>query len=200
MNPAIRNKLIALAVAISGAGGAFVIVDGKKTEVAPEIHLAMEIGAYYESSGKHIGVPYIDKIGKGQPLTVCNGVTGPQVIAGKYYTKDDCRRLELPIYQAKTKEAEAMFINWPEYNIWVRASLIDMIYNLGANALKQSTLVAKANTGDLIGACKQMGRWVRGTVNGQRVTLQGLVDRRVTTEQLCAEWGRDGHFSAGVTP
>jgi lysozyme len=106
--------------------------------------------------------------------------------------------LELPIYQAKTKEAEAMFRYWPEYNIWVRASLIDMIYNLGAEAIKKSTLLAKANAGDLIGMCKQMGRFVYGTVNGKKVKMNGLGDRRQTTEELCVQWGRDGHFSAGL--
>ena len=198
MNPSIRNKLIAALVAMSAAGGAYVTVGDTKQPVAPEIMLAMELGSFYESSGRHIGVPYVDKIGKGQPLTVCNGVTGPQVVAGKYYTKEDCQRLELPIYTAKAKEAQAMFRHWDTYNVWVRASLIDMIYNLGATAVKQSTLTAKANAGDLIGACKQMGRWVRGTVNGKSVVLHGLVDRRETTEELCAQWGRDGHFSAGL--
>ena len=48
------------------------------------------------------------------------------------------------------------------------------------------------------GACEQMPRWVRGTVAGQKVTLPGLVDRRGTTRELCAEWGRDGHFSSSV--
>lgn len=198
MNPAIRNKLIAAFVAMSAAGGAYVTIGDTTQPVAPEIMLAMELGSFYESSGRHIGVPYVDKIGKGQPLTVCNGVTGPQVVAGKYYTKEDCQRLELPIYAAKAKEAQAMFRYWETYNVWVRASLIDMIYNLGPTAVKQSTLTAKANAGDLIGACKQMGRWVRGTVNGKSVVLPGLVDRRETTEELCAQWGRDGHFSAGL--
>ena len=40
--------------------------------------------------------------------------------------------------------------------------------------------------------------WVRGTVAGQKVTLPGLVDRRATTQELCAEWGRTGHFSEHI--
>jgi lysozyme len=43
-----------------------------------------------------------------------------------------------------------------------------------------------------------MPRWVYGTVAGQRAKLPGLVDRRDTTRELCADWGRDGHFSAGL--
>ena len=34
------------------------------------VKLAMVLGSYYESSGKHIGTPYIDRVGRGQPLTV----------------------------------------------------------------------------------------------------------------------------------
>jgi GH24 family phage-related lysozyme (muramidase) len=77
----------------------------------------MDIGAYYESSGRHIGTPYVDKVGKGQPLTVCNGVTGPEVVAGRYYTKTDCMRLELPMYLAAEAAAKRMFRHWSTYNV-----------------------------------------------------------------------------------
>jgi lysozyme len=73
-----------------------------------------------------------------------------------------------------------------------------MVYNLGPSVLDGTTLVRLGNAGDLVGMCEQMPRWVRGTVNGQKVVLPGLVDRRATTRELCAEWGRDGHFSAGL--
>ena len=32
---------------------------------SPAVKIAMVMGSYYESSGKHIGTPYIDKLGKG---------------------------------------------------------------------------------------------------------------------------------------
>jgi len=73
-----------------------------------------------------------------------------------------------------------------------------MIYNLGAPALQGSALVAKGNAGDLVGMFEQMPRWVRGTVNGQKTALPGLVVCRDATRELCAERGRDGHFSAGL--
>ena len=44
------------------------------------VKIAMLMGHKYESSGKHIGTPYVDKLGKGQPLTVCNGITGKGVV------------------------------------------------------------------------------------------------------------------------
>lgn len=190
----LRNKLLQLALGFAVGATTYVAVD-QPAKPSQAVQLAMELGAHYESSGRHIGVPYVDKLGKGQPLTVCNGVTGPEVVAGRYYSKDDCYRLELPKYLQAERAAKRMFKHWGAYNVWVQASFIDMIYNLGAPAVQGSTLLALANDGDLDGACAQMPRWVRGTVNGQSVRLPGLVDRRTTTAELCRDWGRDGHFS-----
>ena len=196
MKDAIKSRLLQAAMAIAmGAAG---VVTYQAQQPSAAVLLAMELGSHFESSGRHIGTPYVDRLGKGQPLTVCNGVTGAEVVAGKRYTPDDCKRLELPRYIAAEREARALFTHWPSYNPWVRASIIDMIYNLGAPALQGSALQRLANAGDLAGACQQMPRWVRGTVNGQKVALPGLVDRRATTAELCAEWGRTGHFSEHI--
>lgn len=198
MKEVIRKRLLNAALAISiGAAGVF---GGSQlsSPPSPEVVLAMELGSYAESSGRHIGMPYVDKVGKGQPLTVCNGITGEGVVAGRYYTPDDCKKLELPRYLAAERDAKRLFKFWPSYNPWVRASIIDMFFNLGTPALASSTLLAKANAGDFIGMCQQMPRWVRGTVNGKSVVLGGLVERRSITEELCLEWGKDGHFSAGL--
>lgn len=197
MNAALRNKLLALAASLALAGGtAYVAGLQPSTEVA----LAMELGAHFESSGRHIGTPYVDRLGRGQPLTVCNGITGAEVVAGRYYSPEDCKRLELPRYREAEKLAKARLRHWDTYNPWVRASFIDMVFNLGSSALDGTTIQRLANAGDLAGACEQMPRWVYGTVNGQRTRLPGLVERRGTTRELCAEWGRAGHFSAGVAP
>jgi lysozyme len=200
MKDAIRTRLLqaATAIIIGAAGGVATHQAANPPKPSAAVVLAMELGAYYESSGRHIGTPYVDKLGKGQPLTVCNGITGREVVAGRYYTREDCRRLELPRYQAAEREAARLFSHWASYNVWVRASIIDMLYNLGAPAIEDSTLLRLANAGNLDAACAQMPRWVRGTVNGQSVVLPGLQDRRATTAELCAEWGRDGHFSEGL--
>lgn len=199
MNEIVKKRLLAAAVALSaGAGGIATQYATQAPQPSPAVVLAWEIGAHYESGGRHIGKPYVDKLGKGQPWTVCHGVTGKEVDPARYYSPEDCRRLELPKYLAAERAAAGLLRHWPTYNLWVRASFIDMTYNLGADALQGSTLQRLANDGDLGGACMQMPRWVRGTVNGQKVPLPGLVDRRDTTQELCAEWGRTGHFSKGL--
>lgn len=196
MKDVIKKRLMQTALAISVAAAGGVATHQAAQQPSAEVQLAMVLGSHYESSGRHIGTPYVDKLGKGQPLTVCDGVTGPEVVAGRTYTPDDCKRLELPKYLEAERLAKAAFRYWSTYNAWVRASIIDMVYNLGPSVLDDTTIVRKANAGDLLGACEQMSRWVRGTVNGQSVVLDGLVDRRATTRELCVDWGRDGHFSA----
>lgn len=202
MKTALRNRLVQAALAIATAAGGMAATH-YANQPSPAVLLAMELGSYYESSGRHIGVPYVDKAGKGQPLTVCNGITGPEVVAGRYYSREDCRRLELRRYQAVERWAKRAFAHWSTYNIWVQASMLDMAFNLGEGAVEGSTLMRLANAGDLEGACEQMPRWVRGTVDGRSVVRPGLVDRRGATRELCAQWGRDGHFSvellAGVS-
>ena len=190
----LRSKLLQVAMGLAVGATTYVAID-QPAKPSQAVQLAMELGAHYESSGRHIGVPYVDRLGAGQPLTVCNGVTGPEVVAGRYYSKEDCYRLELPKYLEAERAAKRLFKHWAAYNHWVQASFLDMLYNLGEAKVAGSSLLRLANAGDLEAACAQMPRWVRGTVNGQSVALPGLVDRRTTTAELCRDWGRDGHFS-----
>lgn len=197
MKEMLKRRLLdaAVALTIGAAGGVATHYAVQGPPPSDAVVLAMELGAHYESSGRHIGTPYVDKLGKGQPLTVCNGVTGKGVVAGRHYTPDDCKRLELPRYIEAERQARAALQHWRTYNTWVQASFIDMIYNVGPSVLDGTTLARLANAGNLTGACEQMPRWVRGTVGGKSVVLPGLVDRRGATRELCIEWGRDGHFS-----
>lgn len=193
----LKQRLLAAAFSLSAAaGGGFFLYQSDQPSAA--VVLAHEIGSFYESSGKHIGTPYVDRLGKGQSWTVCNGVTGPAVDPKRSYSPADCQVLEMAILQRSERAARGMFLYWDDYNVWVQASIVDMLYNLGDASLVSSTLLRKANAGDLDGACAEMARWVFGTVNGQRSRLQGLVNRRATTQELCAQWGRDGHWSASL--
>ncbi len=106
--PKLASRLAALVLVAGLSGGAFVAQQvsdealrdeyvravAADADTSPAVKIAMVMGSYYESSSKHIGTPYIDRAGRGQPLTVCNGVTGAGVVAGRYYTPADCYRLE----------------------------------------------------------------------------------------------------------
>ena len=193
---------LAAMVASMGAGGGVYLAEQERTSqlqteylqtvaadtsTSDAIKLAMVLGSYYESSFRHIGTPYVDKLGKGQPLTVCNGITGAGVVAGRYYTPADCYRLEVGRY----REAEAYLQRTaaPAYqraNVLQQATFLDFIHNKGTGAFASSTMRRKLIAGDTVGACRENERWNRGTVKGVSVVLPGLKIRADANSDLCA--------------
>lgn len=152
------------------------------------VKVAMVMGSYYESSYKHIGTPYIDKLGKGQPLTVCNGVTGAGVIAGRYYTPADCYRLERKRYiDAERYVVSDAGTAYTGATVLQQATLLDFVFNVGAGAWSGSTMRRKLLSGDVIGACRENPRWNKGTVNGVLTVLPGLIARRAANAEICEE-------------
>jgi len=65
--------------------------------------------------------------------------------------------------------------------IGMKIALVSWTYNVGAGAACKSTLVRKANAGDLVGACNEPPRWNRG---GGRV-IHGLSNRRGAERAMC---------------
>lgn len=73
----------------------------------------------------------------------------------------------------------------PAVPVEVRASLLDLAYNAGTDAVCRSSAVRKANAGDLRGACDEQLRWNKATVAGKVVELPGLTKRRQAARELC---------------
>lgn len=176
MNPTLRNRLIA-------AGGAGTLA------------IAGVLQAWYEGEGPTarepngavLSIPYKDPVGV---WTVCRGVTGPEVVPTKRYATAECRALEAKHLAIAEAHARRYITAYDQLNKWQQAALIDWFYNLGANSSTlNSTLRAKFNAGDIEGGCDELSRWVKGRVKGELVTLNGLVDRRGTGEELCLRWG-----------
>lgn len=199
----LAGRLLALAI-LTGAGGTavFVATDaateaGLRDEyvqavardqaVSQAVKIAMVMGSFYESSGKHIGTPYVDKNGRGQPLTVCNGITGREVVAGRYYTPADCYAMERGRYLQAEREAQALLPRWSTYSDLTRATFIDFVWNKGSGALATSTMLRLANAGNLAAACEQMPRWNKGTVAGVLKVLGGLQLRGDANGELCID-------------
>lgn len=130
--------------------------------------LSMDEGTRYK--------PYRDL---GGVWTVCQGVTGEDVILGKTYTKQECKQLLdkhiLIAGQAVLSCAEAP-LNQYQYDAFVRFT-----YNVGGDAFCKSTLVKKLNEGDYTGACNQLQRWVY--IDGK--FSKGLKKRRESERKLC---------------
>ena len=202
---ALRVGLMALAALMAGGGGYMVAerdqfdaqamaeqneyIRALATDLGTSdaAKIAMVMGSYYESSYRHIGRPYTDKLGKGAPLTVCNGITGPHVVAGRYYSAAECYGLEKARYLASEAAAKRLFRFWDRYTALQQAVFIDFIHNKGEAALAASTLLRKANAGGVIGACRENPRWNRGTVNGVSVVLPGLQSRGDANGEICEE-------------
>ena len=198
--PQLRAGIAALMIALGGGYAAYTQIDRDTTELlrnqyvqavaadkgtSDAVKVAMVMGAYYESSYRHIGTPYVDKLGKGQPLTVCNGITGAQVVPGRYYTPADCYRLERARYVSNEAHLKDTLPKWDIYTVLQQATFIDFLHNKGSGAFDGSTMRRKLLAGDVVGACRENVRWNRGTVNGALTVLPGLKVRADANAELC---------------
>lgn len=196
----LKAGIAALTIALGGGYAAYTHIDGETTallrnqyvqavaadkKTSEAVKVAMVMGAYYESSYKHIGTPYIDRLGKGQPLTVCNGITGSAVVKGRYYTPADCYRLERAKYVSNEAHLKDTLPKWNGYTVLQQATFTDFLHNKGTGAFEGSTMRRKLLAGDVVGACRENVRWNRSTVNGASVVLPGLKVRADANAELC---------------
>lgn len=132
---------------------------------------------------EHEGVeyrPYKDVAGV---WTVCQGITGTDVILGKVYTQRECDLLlmkHLSIHRAAVDKA--LKVDVP---VSTRAALYSLSYNIGTNAMRNSTVIRRMNRGDIRGGCEALSMWNKITVNGKKVVSKGLVNRRNAEINLC---------------
>lgn len=110
--------------------------------------------------------------------TVCYGETkgvGP----GDSYSKAECDAMlarEVKLYEAQLDRCLTA-----DVPAGMKIALVSWTYNVGGGAACSSTLVRKANAGDLKGACNELPRWNRA---GGRV-INGLTNRRASERELC---------------
>jgi lysozyme len=118
---------------------------------------------------------YIDVVGI---WTVCYGET-KGVRPGDSYSKAECDAMlarEILAYEAALDRC----LKHP-VPVGMKIALVSWTYNVGAGAACKSTLVRKANAGDLTGACNELPRWNKA---GGRVWA-GLVNRRGAERAMC---------------
>jgi len=58
------------------------------------------------------------------------------------------------------------------------AAILSLTFNIGVGAFLGSTVLKRINAGDKEGAAEAITWWNKATVNGQKVSVQGLVNRR----------------------
>ncbi len=63
-------------------------------------------------------------------------------------------------------------------------ALVSLIFNIGEENWKRSTVLRKLNAGDKIGAANAFELWTKAFVNNELVSLDGLVRRRAAEKSL----------------
>lgn len=111
-------------------------------------------------------------------VTACTGHTGPDVKMGQRYTRAQCEEL---LYRDLSSHADALNCIRVPLTDHQRAAFVSFAFNVGTGAFCKSTLVRKANAGDITGACAELSRWVMA--DGRE--LPGLVKRRAAERALC---------------
>lgn len=104
-------------------------------------------------------------------LTIGYGTTGPLVHLDSVWTKEQA---EVTMRADAAKCIDSVLKLSPNVRGTTLMALADFVYNLGSNRYKNSTLRKKVNAEDLVGAKREINKWVYG---GSKI-LPGLVSRR----------------------
>lgn len=128
-------------------------------------------------------------------LTVCDGITGPDVIPGKTYTDEECDALLAKhvdvhgaVVLACAEPPQGTVLGVPTI-----VGLVHFAYNIGGpGAFCASSAARKLRAGDVSGACAEISRWTFVTINRRKVDCRqagpicpGLVTRRDRERALC---------------
>jgi lysozyme len=71
-------------------------------------------------------------------------------------------------------------------------ALVSLSFNIGEGALAESTLLRRLNASDFGAAAEQFLVWNKGTVNGVKVVIEGLSNRRKDEKKLFESSGQSG--------
>lgn len=114
--------------------------------------------------------------------TVCFGET-EGVSIGDVHSPAECRAmLERRVSEFAGGLGKCLKADLPE---GTAVAFVSWSYNVGLGAACRSTLVRKANAGDLFGACDELLRWDKARVNGELRRINGLANRRAAERDLC---------------
>lgn len=134
-------------------------------------------GALVADSEDMILQTYLDPVGI---KTACFGYTGPELNLGQRFTEQQCLN--------KLAEKLGWFDNQLQRYTYPqvltdgeRAAYLSFVYNVGTGNFSTSTLRKKLLSGDRVGACNELPRWVYA----KGIKLKGLVIRREKERKLC---------------
>ncbi len=82
-------------------------------------------------------------------------------------------------YQMSLKSKQMASLLTRTATLHQAAAMLSLTYNIGIGAFQSSTVLRKFNAGDIPGSADAFLMWDKGTVNGQKVVIDGLHKRRV---------------------
>ena len=118
----------------------------------------------------------------GQVWTVCSGETRG-VGQGDSYSQAECDAMLANGILDFERQLDACLTDEDAIPVNAKIAFVSWTYNVGAGAACGSTLVRKANAGDLDGACRELPRWNRA--GGQ--VIRGLSNRRGAERAMCLD-------------
>lgn len=122
---------------------------------------------------------YPDPASGGDPWTCGWGATGADIRRGTVWTQAQAdERLEADLMHA-SGEVDKLIGTHPTTQGQYDA-LTDFVFNVGAGALRTSTLLRKHLAGDYAGAKAEFGKWI--WASGKKMT--GLIKRRAAEAEL----------------
>lgn len=122
---------------------------------------------------------YTDPVGI---LTTCYGHTGPDVVAGRKFSLEECNAF---LNDDMRKAIDTVERCHPGLPAPVLAAFGDAVYNMGPSVACNSTASRYLAAGRISDACNELPRWVYAKVAGVNVKLPGLVKRRALERDLC---------------
>lgn len=161
-----------LILCLAGAGNSNYDDDGMKKYIVAAVLIAAPTAAYFEGVSL---TTYLDPIGK---PTICYGHTETAKEI-RVRTQDECTKLLLKELEGFAHQVDRLVK--PEVHPNTLAAYTSFAYNVGMGNFKRSTLLRKANAGDIEGSCDELLRWNRA---GGKV-LRGLTKRREAERALC---------------
>lgn len=159
------------------------IVDNKLKAIVAAVGGAVALSAaglgFIAGKEGKVNAPYRDVAGV---WTVCYGSTGAHVLPGGTRTDEQCMTLlreDAQRFVDTVNRCTPAPKNQNQFD-----AMVSFSYNIGATAYCGSSFARKFNAGDNLGAAEEFPKWSYATVNGQKVRVQGLVNRRLAERTL----------------
>ncbi|WP_319205630.1 lysozyme [uncultured Ilyobacter sp.] len=103
---------------------------------------------------------------------------GSKVKEGDSITKERAENLMINLLSKYEKDVKKLIKVQLDDNQF--SALVDFTYNVGTGNFRNSTLLRKINSGEMVGASKEFERWVYSN----KVKLPGLIKRRKEEKAL----------------